>query len=95
MELFDSIVSAGSAAFDYIGENEWAANALGGAAGAAGAYMMQEDEQAHERDLLREKRSYDVNISNVAPGEMDMSNYGAGLTKNGMLTNGLLTKNKG
>lgn len=81
-----------SMAFDYVKDNEWAADALAGAAGAAGAYMMQEDQQKHERDMNREKRSFDVSVNNVAPGQINMANYGAGLTKNGMLTEGLLTK---
>lgn len=103
MEWFDDLIEVAgyaaddakkytSEAFGFIKNNEWAADALAGAAGAAGAYMMQEDQQKHERDMAREKRSFDVSVNNVEPGAVDMSNYGSGLTKNGMLTNGLLTK---
>jgi len=91
-EFFDSIAETASDAFDYVKNNEWAGDMVAGAAGAAGSYLLQKDQQNHERDMVREKRSYDVSVNNVAPGAMNMSAYGSGLTKNGMLTEGLLTK---
>lgn len=88
----DDAASYASNAFNYIKDNEWAGDLVAGAAGAAGSYLMQEDQQKHDRDMLREKRSYEVNVNNVAPGEFSMTNYGAGLTQNGLLTNGALAK---
>lgn len=83
-----------SNAFDYIGKNEWAANMLSGAAAGASAYMLQEDQQQHERDLLREKQRFEVDVNTIKPSAgVNVAAYQQGLM-GGKLTNGLLSQKK-
>lgn len=91
---YTPIVDFGSSVFDYISENEWAANFVAGAATGAGQYLLQEDQQKHERDLLREKQRFEVDVNNIAPASgVNTAAYTAGLV-NGKLTNGLLAQKK-
>jgi hypothetical protein len=90
--IVDTVSSGFTSAFNYIDNNEWAANMLAGGASAGLNYMVQKDAneqymKALDRREDREDRRYFVGGS---PG---MGSYGS-LT-NGLLTNGSLTKKQG
>lgn len=84
-----------SNAFQFLNENEWAANMVAGAASGAASHYLQEDKQAHERDLLREKQRFEVDVNAVKPadGGVDIAAYSGGLL-GGSLTNGVLSPKK-
>jgi hypothetical protein len=92
-DLYDGIVTGGEKTIQFLSTNEWAANLVEGAANGASAYLLQEDAQEHERDLLRQKQRFEADQDKVEVGSINMNNYNSGLT-NGALTNGLLAPKK-
>lgn len=92
--FFDSFIETGSKIAEgvgnYLNKNEWASDALAGAAAGAGQYLLQEDQQKHERDLLREKQRFEVDVNTIKPavGGSIASDFG------GALTGGLLAPKK-
>jgi hypothetical protein len=96
------LIEAGEAAADYasdaftgVGEylqdNEWAANALQGAAAGGAAYLVQKDQQKHERRQADKK--WDRKTSLLQAPNINMEKYRWDDMVNGGLTdNGLLSK---
>lgn len=89
-DIYEPLLEMGGATLEFLNENEWAANLVGGAAAGAAAYKLQEDAQAHERDLLREKQRFEVDVNTSNP--VISGNIATGLS--GALTNGLLAPKK-
>ncbi|WP_020409801.1 hypothetical protein [Hahella ganghwensis] len=86
MGLFNEIVSGASKAWDYVNENEWAADAIAGAAGAGLTYLQQKDQQKHEERLYRMRNDWE-NERYYAQGAGNSKS-----TQYGSLTKGLLTQ---
>ena len=84
--VVDPVSSAFSATGEFLNENEWAADALSGAAVGAATYLTQKDEQEARRKEATTK--FDRKTSLAQAPDINMQGYG--LT-NGKLTNGLLT----
>jgi len=88
--VMDYVVEPASTAFtatgEFLNENEWAADALTGAAVGAGNYLVQKDKQEARRKEATTK--FDRKTSLAQAPDINMQGYG--LTK-GKLTNGLLT----
>ncbi len=96
VDIVDWTGEAVSNGFQYINENEWAANFISGAAAGAGAYLLQEDRQKHERELMREKQRFEVDVNTIDPatgGAASGTAYAQGLV-GGALTNGSLAQKK-
>lgn len=95
-DVWDWTTDTASDAFNYINTNEWAANLLSGAAAGAGAYLLQEDRQKHERELMREKQRFEVDVNKISPasgGAASGAVYAGGLM-GGALTNGAIAQKK-
>ena len=84
--VVEPVSSAFSATGEFLNENEWAADALSGAAVGAATYLTQKDEQEARRKEVTTK--FDRKTSLAQAPDINMQGYG--LT-NGKLTNGLLT----
>jgi len=83
--VVDPVSSAFSATGEYLNDNEWAANALTGAAAGGAAYLAQKDQQTFDRRA--QTKAWDRNMSlKQAPG-INMEKYQANLS-NGQLTDG-------
>jgi hypothetical protein len=87
--LMDNVVDPVSSAFSetgiYLNDNEWAADALSGAAVGAATYLTQKDKQ--KADRRAETKAWDRDMSlKQAPG-INMEKYQANLP-NGQLTDG-------
>lgn len=83
--VVDTVAGGFTAAFNYIDNNEWAANALAGAAGAGLSYLGQKDIQKRQEKIYRMREDREDNRFFVG-GSAGMGSYGS-LT-NGLLTNG-------
>jgi len=84
--VVEPVSSAFSATGEFLNENEWAADALSGAAVGAATYLTQKDEQEARRKEATTK--FDRKTSLAQAPDINMQGYG--LTS-GKLTNGLLT----
>lgn len=95
MSWYESVVDFGSSVFEYIGKHEWAANFVAGAATGAGQYLLQKDQQKHERDLIREKQRFEVDVNKINPasGGVNIAAYSNGLI-GGSMTNGAIAQKK-
>lgn len=86
MSFFDPIISGASSAFDffwdagkstaeYLNNNQWAADALKGAATGAAQYMNQRDQiKALEREGSRD-REFKERLYYAKSGDIDMKKY--------------------
>jgi hypothetical protein len=75
----------------YFQDNEWAANALQGAAAGGAAYLVQKDQQEHERRQADKK--WDRETSLLQAPNINMEKYRWDDMVNGGLTDrGLLSK---
>ena len=84
--VVEPVSSAFSATGEFLNENEWAADALSGAAVGAATYLTQKDEQEARRKEATTK--FDRKTSLAQAPDINMQGYGL---NNGKLTNGLLT----
>ena len=75
-----------SAVGEYMSENEWAANALTGAAVGGANYLMQKDKQKAERRAT--DKAWDRKVSLAKAPNIDKSQYDWSDLANGSLTNG-------
>ena len=90
MEWVNDLVSGASDAFSevgtYLNENEWAANALTGAAAGGAAYLAQKDQQKYERRATDKAWERKVSLSQAPNINMDKYNYSD--LSSGSMTNG-------
>lgn len=84
--MWETIADYGSSALDYLNDNEWAANALAGAAGAGAAYLLQKDQQKYER--RQQQRAWDRKDDLAKPGTINQNKYDWSDLASGSLTNG-------
>lgn len=75
----------GSKALDYLKDNEWAANALAGAATAGLTYLAAQDQIKAQRRETQRQREHQMYLSSA--GDVNVDQYGDYST----LTNGALT----
>ena len=93
-DIWDSASDALGTAFDWLNENEAAADFISGAAVAGIQYVSAEKQREADMELveLRERREDDRRRVNYA----SIDGYTGGLTANsGLLTNGLLANQRG
>lgn len=86
MEWVNAISDYGSAALDYLEDNEWAANAVAGAATAGLNYLVAKDEQ----DFRREEadRLWNRKMELTKAGTLDAGKYNWSNLADGGLTDG-------
>lgn len=89
-DWINDVADAASSAFDYIGDNEWAANAIAGAASAGLSYYQAEQEDKRRREA--EDRAWDRKMSLAQAPEVDQSKYDWSNLASGELTDGGLLK---
>lgn len=83
---WETIVDAGSTALDYLNDNEWAANAVAGAAGAGAAYLLQKDQQKYQR--REQQRAWDRQDELAQPGTVSNAKYDWSDLASGSMTDG-------
>lgn len=86
MDWVNSIADYGSQALDYLAENEWAANALAGAAVAGVSYLTAKEEQDFRRE--ESDRAWDRKLHLSEAGSVDEAKYDWSDLANGGLTDG-------
>lgn len=84
--VWETVVDAGSDALDYLQNNEWAANALAGAAAAGGAYLLQKDQQNYQR--REQQRAWDRQDELAKPGQLNQGQYDWSDLASGNITDG-------
>jgi hypothetical protein len=86
MDWVNDVAEYGSKALDYLTENEWAANAVAGAATAGLNYLAAKEEQ----DFRREEadRAWDRKLHLSEAGTVDGEKYDWSDLANGGLTDG-------
>lgn len=70
----------------YLSENEWAANAMAGAAVGAANYLTQKDQQKYER--RETDKAWDRKVSLAKAPDVDMDKYNWSDLSGGSMTNG-------
>jgi len=90
MEWINDIAEGVSGAFvgaaTYLNENEWAANALTGAATAGAGYLVQKDQQKATR--RESDKAWERKVSLSQAPDIDMNQYDWSDLSNGSLTDG-------
>ena len=77
-------------AFEYVRDNEWAANAVAGAAVAGGQYLLQKDQQEYQ--TRREDKSWDRRMELTKAPKLNREDYDwSNLAGNG-LNGGLISQ---
>lgn len=71
---------------NYLNENEWAANALAGAAAGGAAYLAQKDQQKFDR--RQTDKAWERKLSLAKAPNMDMNKYQWSDLSSGSMTNG-------
>lgn len=85
-DIGDDISGAFTATANYMNENEWAANALSGAASAGAGYLLQKDQQ---KAVRRESdKAWERKVSLSQAPNIDMNQYDWSDLSSGSLTNG-------
>jgi hypothetical protein len=85
-EWVNDLTDVGSSALEYLNDNEWAANALSGAAGAGLNYLVQKDQQKYQR--REQQRAWDRQDTLAKPGTVNPDRYDWSDLANGSMTNG-------
>lgn len=90
MDWVNELADYGSKALDYLQDNEWAANALAGAAAGGAAYLLQKDQQNFERrenDRAWNRKLHLSEAPTVDEGQYDWSDLSSGsLTDGGLIS---------
>lgn len=97
MEWVTDVANGASKAFNatatYFSNNEWAANALAGAAAGGAAYLMQKDQQDFQR--READKAWDRKVSLAKGGDVDMAKYDwSDLSSGGLTDGGLISQAK-
>lgn len=80
-------------AFKYVNENQWAADALAGAAVAGGQYLLQKDQQQYQEE--QDDKAWRRKLSLTEAPELNKDQYQwSNLTDGGLTGNGLISKAK-
>jgi hypothetical protein len=80
-----------SDAFSYVQNNEWAANAVAGAATAGAGYLIQKDQQDY--DTRREDKAWNRKMELTKAPTIDGAAYDwSSLTDGGLTDGGLITQ---
>jgi len=85
-DLAESTSDAFSEVGNYLNENEWAANALAGAAAGGAAYLAQKDQQKFQR--RESDKAWERKVSLAQAPKMNMDKYNWSDLSAGSMTNG-------
>ena len=78
-------------AFNYVSNNEWAANAVAGAAVAGGQYLLQKDQQKY--DTQREDKAYNRRMELTKAPTINKADYDwSNLSGDGLVGGGLISQ---
>ena len=92
-DWINEIGKMGSTALDYLEDNEWAANALAGAAAGGLAYLNAQEERdfrREESDRAWDRKLHLAEAPNIDAGQYDWSD----LTQGGLTDGGLIAQAK-
>ena len=78
-------------AFNYVSNNEWAANAVAGASVAGGQYLLQKDQQKY--DTQREDKAYNRRMELTKAPTINKADYDwSNLSGDGLVGGGLISQ---
>jgi len=94
-DLFSGAARYAGSAFNWMGDNPEAANALGGIAVGAGQGYIESRNARKDRELERELQRERLEAEKIAPGSMgdNYGSYGAGVTR-GLISDGMLARDE-